>query len=682
MYIVSKSSDKAAFAQARQSHFTTHSFRFAEVCCSAEPPKNAHALLYRTAVDEWGTFDSSNVIINGGYELVKNAMASNMLSVQSDCPHREKLPYGGDLVADSPAAMHMYDMSSFYKKTVNDWLDAQWDNGAYTETSVWQDLNDYAGIGHGAGETVWATAPPVLTVRHMQHYGDESLLKYSLSSHVKWIDFLDKYFEAGMHEKGYDDELDSYNGQKSGLGDWLAMRSRDTYLTHTAFYMAAGRCVAYIARKVGSKELEEKGIALAKKIQDRIVHLYLKNGKDNFDFPKGSTSHTPGPEMSLFSKIVPGEKRCVVLKNWFQRSGHTWPGDEERRFLAAVSEEDKNIMVKAGELTKRGNDWAMGWSQWQGFNEGIFAIRYSMKTLSDMGFHNVAVRKATGFGFATPEYMMRHNATTMWESWWRSEDLYSRNHPMLGAVAEWMASSAAGISHYPTTTGSRKMLFWPRFPKSAAMLEYASAIQGSPLGDYAIAWRFEDLPADKSEYTSAVVNVRVRLLIPPNGKGSLRLPPSILNMTRAILRQSTSFPDLSHALKEASMKCNKRRQRRLGFPYSWEYNRQSKRWYKLMSSKSIGTPCESFLFGVLPLAEQWSNKLDITDNVQEGKETELSTGLYEIIITNWKLEQEVEGTGRIGNIPEYFNLDANKLGPYCQDSSTFDWDINDATHII
>ena len=62
--------------------------------------------------------------------------------------------YGGDLVADSPAALAFFDMSSFYKKTIYDWLEAQWGNGAYTETSVWQDLNDYAGIGYGAGETV------------------------------------------------------------------------------------------------------------------------------------------------------------------------------------------------------------------------------------------------------------------------------------------------------------------------------------------------------------------------------------------------------------------------------------------------------------------------------------------------------------------------------------------------
>ena len=120
VYIVPRESNKSSYAKARQSHFTTHAFRFAEVCCTKEPPL-AHALLYRTAVRDWGNFDSSNVIINGGYELVKNAMVSNMLSVQSDCPHREKLAYGGDLVADSPAALHFFDMSTFYKKVRHLW---------------------------------------------------------------------------------------------------------------------------------------------------------------------------------------------------------------------------------------------------------------------------------------------------------------------------------------------------------------------------------------------------------------------------------------------------------------------------------------------------------------------------------------------------------------------------------
>jgi len=82
--------------------------------------------------------------------------------------------------------------------------------------------------------------------------------------------------------------------------------------------------------------------------------------------------------------------------DYFRREGHTWPGSEEMRFIAESPKELIDEMVETKEISKRGSQWAMGWSQWHGFNEGIFAIRYSLKTLSDNGFHNVALGKATG----------------------------------------------------------------------------------------------------------------------------------------------------------------------------------------------------------------------------------------------------------------------------------------------
>eukprot|EP01082_Thalassiosira_pseudonana_P003935 g3372.t1 g3372 contig12:1945901-1950127(+) len=630
--------------------------------------------------EEWGTFDSSNVLINGGYELVKNAMNSNLLSVQSDCPHREKLPYGGDLVADSPAALHMYDMSAFYKKTVNDWLEAQWDNGAYTETSIWQDLNDYAGIGHGAGETAWASAPPVLTVRHFQQYEDHDFLNDVLRNHIKWVEFLNREFDnvigSAMKEKRGD------STEISGLGDWLALRSRDTYLTHSSFYMASARAVAYIAHMMGNDQMQRKGMAAAKKIRDKIASLYLMNGKDNFDFPNGQADSTPGPELSLYSRIVPGEKRCAVLKNWFMRGGGVWPGDEEKLFLAHLSDADIQTLLEKGEILQHGeNEYYFGWSQWQGFNEGIFGVRYALKTLSDMGFHNIALRKASGFGFGTTEYMMSHNATTLWETYWRSEDLYSRNHPMLGAMAEWMSSSVAGVSLFPTTTGGRQVLFWPRFPNSADLLQHASAIQGTSVGDFAIAWRFENLPSDKSQYNSASVKIRIRLLIPPTGSAALRLPVPTSKATHVWMSYSEHFPDLTHARKESEAKCKKRRSRRLGFPFNWEYDRERELWYKFKSAKSIGTPCESFLFSILPLSAQWSETGEMTHQVVERKDALLAAGMYEITINNWQLKPEVEGNGRQGNIPEFVHKDY-KAGPFCEDEDTFEWQIDDATHII
>ena len=88
--------------------------------------------------------------------------------------------------------------------------DQQWENGAYAGTSHWLALNDYAGIGSGSGETVWASAPVVMTARHFHHYGDIELLEKSFDDHYKWFTFLLAHFDQGLKAKGYDDELKGY----------------------------------------------------------------------------------------------------------------------------------------------------------------------------------------------------------------------------------------------------------------------------------------------------------------------------------------------------------------------------------------------------------------------------------------------------------------------------------------
>ncbi|EED93166.1 predicted protein [Thalassiosira pseudonana CCMP1335] len=643
---------EGSFSDARQSHFTTHSFRFAEICCIAEPPTGMYALSYRTAFSEWGDFSSSNVRINGGYELVKNAFNSNLLSVQSDCPHREKIQYGGDINANAPAALHLYDLSAFYRKVVYDWRDQQWDNGAYSGTSYWLALNDYAGIGQGAGETVWATAPPLITVRHMQHYGDTKLLEQTFSNHLAWLNFLRKNFDAGLKQKGYDDELVGYVKEGSGLGDWLTMRGRDTWLTHESFYMAVARCVAYIAKQLGTKSEElDQGLATSKSVEDKIARLYLKNGNDHFLPPDGAAANlSPGPEMSLYSRVVPAAKRCTVLRNYFRRKGHTWPGSEESRFIKEIPDATVSEMVESTELSKRGSIWAFGWSQWHGFNEGIFAIRYALKTLSDNGFHNVALDKANGFSIGTFEYMLSHNATTHWESWWRSEDLYSHNHPMLGASAEWMASSVAGVSLYPTTTGGKEVLFWPRFPNSANYLYYASATQ---------------------------------VYVPPDGKAFFRMPEySNGEGVDASIKYATVLPNMEETISMSKEECQRRRKSKdFGFNYNWEMNRKTEQWEKIERKKAIGTSCESFLFHSTLGSVEWSSPETVSGVSANGIEVPLGPGLYDVLIDKWQLKPEVKKyEGRIGDIPDYYN--SEDVGPYCADSDTLDWNIEDATYLI
>ena len=140
------------------------------------------------------------------------------------------------------------------------------------------------------------------------------------------------------------------------------------------------------------------------------------------------------------------------------------------------------------------------------------------------------------------------------------------------------------------------------------------------------------------------------------------------------------MPDLFGAKSAADDECIDRREARLGFPYSWEYDRINSRWYRLLSNKTIGTPCPSFLFHAMLSDISWSRSKNITQTFTEGIDENIAPGLYEVVISKWQLEEEVESTdGRTGNLYEYVKKNGS---PYCRDESSFEWDINDATHII
>jgi hypothetical protein len=520
----------------------------------------------------------------------------------------------------------------------------------------------------------------------MQHYGDLTFLERTLDKHFRWLKFLLGHFDEGMKNKNYHEELKGYWKSGSGLGDWLSFRQRDTWLTHEGFYMASARSIAYIAKKLGTKGSElNLALEVSKLVKDRIARLYDKN-KQGFQPPDSRAKDlTPGQEMGLFSRIVPGDRRCNVLRHYFTKAGHTWPGSAEMSFLRHIDEETKQSMINSGEVTKRGKQDAMGWSQWHGFSEGIFAIRYALKTLSENGYHNVALDKANGFGVGTWEYMLSHNATTHWESWWRSEDLYSHNHPMLGASAEWMVSAVAGVELEPTTTGGREVLFWPRFPNSANTLEYAGATQGTRRGDFSIAWEFLNLPQDKTMYDSATVQIHIRCYVPPDGKAVLRLPEySDGEGVDSTLKKALVFPDIDETKLLSSGECTSRRKsKQHGFDYNWEFDEETKLWGKFNRKKSIGTPCRHFLFQSFLSSVEWDKPITAFGSSDNGLEVILAPGLYDIVVNGWQLQPEVKGDTnqwRIGDRKEYYL--SEDIGPYCADTDSFDWNIGDASHLI
>src|SRR3546814_50725 len=124
--------------------FTFHGFRYVEV--SGWPGKPAPGeivgLRMNSDLQEASAFTSSNAMLNQLDEVIRRTFLSNVFSVQSDCPAREKLAYPGDIFCSAGAFMYQFRMPSFYTKTINDMVDARRPLGGITETAPYVGIKD------------------------------------------------------------------------------------------------------------------------------------------------------------------------------------------------------------------------------------------------------------------------------------------------------------------------------------------------------------------------------------------------------------------------------------------------------------------------------------------------------------------------------------------------------------
>ena len=164
--------------------FTWHGFRYAEVSVvSAEDGASndrdgdhnegdnlrvtsVQGLAMRSDVARTGFFLASPAtptgrLLNEIVAMCENTHSSNMMSVQSDCPHRERFGYGGDVLATAETAFLLYDVSQFYRKRVLDFNDAQRSDGGMTETAPFVGIADN-GLGDQSGPIGWDTGEDIM----------------------------------------------------------------------------------------------------------------------------------------------------------------------------------------------------------------------------------------------------------------------------------------------------------------------------------------------------------------------------------------------------------------------------------------------------------------------------------------------------------------------------------------
>jgi alpha-L-rhamnosidase len=419
---------KGAGTETYSPRFTFHGFRYAEVTgYPGRPALDAlEGLRLNSDVAPAGSFECSNEMFNRIQQMVQWTELANLFSVQSDCPHREKFGYGGDIVASSEMAMLNFDMSRFYAKAARDLMDAARANGGFTETSPFVGISD-EGLGDQSGPIGWGTAQPLLLWQLRQYYGDQRLVAEQYEATKRWINLL--------HQRAVDGILDN------GISDHESLVPKPRALTGTAFYFFNVKLFAQLANALGKNADAVEAEAAAARIQAAFNRKFLQPGSGRYDIASQACQ-----AFALYHGLV--------------------PADERTRAVAVLA---RDIAAHDGHLTT-----------------GIFGTKYLLHALADAGRADLAYGIVNQRTFPGWGHMLERGATTLWEHWEFSDNTFSHNHPMFGSVSEWFYKVLAGIQPAPEAVGFDKILIKPQ---PVGDLTWVKASYNSVRGKVVSQWK-------------------------------------------------------------------------------------------------------------------------------------------------------------------------------------------------
>ncbi|NQU52665.1 MAG: family 78 glycoside hydrolase catalytic domain, partial [Bacteroidetes bacterium] len=229
--------------------FTYHTYRYMEIAGLKYKSQisDVKGLFIHSNITDNNSFSCSSELLNTIQEATERTFRANLVSVQSDCPAREKFGYGGDLNATSESFIYNYDMQGFYRKTVYDWIDAMNDS-SFVDTAPFAGIK-YCGIS-------WESAFLITQYYLYLYYNDTELIKELYELDKKWMNKV-----ASIHPDGLVDK---------GLSDHESMEPVPVELTGTCHYLQCARIMKTFASEMGDRESEKKYEELAIKLHGLV----------------------------------------------------------------------------------------------------------------------------------------------------------------------------------------------------------------------------------------------------------------------------------------------------------------------------------------------------------------------------------------------------------------------------
>ena len=448
-----------------ESRFTFYGFRYAQIDGLDVDPAHVEAVVVHTDMTRTGWFESSDPLLNRLHENVVWGMRGNFLSIPTDCPQRdERLGWTGDIQVFSPTAAFLYDCDGFLTSWLRDLAHEQKRHDGDVTLVVPAALSAFA----PGATAAWGDAATVVpTVLH-ERFGDVGVLEAQYPSMRAWVD-------AVLREAG---DSGLWAGQMQ-LGDWLdpaappdqpGKAKVDGDIVATAYLARSLRQVADAAELLGFDEDASTYAALAERSRAAFAAEYVTaTGRMMSDAP---TAYALALEFDL---VTDPEVRAGLSR-------------------------------RLAELVREGG-YRIG--------TGFVGTPLVTDSLTDGGYLDAAERLLTQTENPSWLYPVTMGATTVWERWdsllpdgsVNPGEMTSFNHYALGAVADWMHRTVAGLA--PDAPGYRRIRIAPRPLRS---LDSASARHLTPYGEASVSWR-----RDGEE-------VVVTAVVPPNTTAVVDLP--------------------------------------------------------------------------------------------------------------------------------------------------------------
>lgn len=463
--------------------FTYHGFRYIWISSDKGDVevRSARARLIASAADVTAGIHTSSEKVNRLQENIKWTLRSNMTSVLTDNPDRERAGWTGDLQMIAPTLFYNVDALAFTKRWLREAALEQRANGSIPLVVPNWPHYEQMPMETSAG---WGDVSVIVPWLLYERYGDASVLGECWEMMEKWMSYMRERAEhhnppdIGEITEERKERLKYLWNADFNFGDWLtpsACYNEETgeysYYTQTLCYMMGSYYYAYsasimekAAAVLGLSDKEREYGDLAEKIRQAAIEEIYKTG-------------------GILESEYMGAQ-ILALHMGF-----------------CPEEEKQKLVDRVVELFKE-----------RGLDTGFSSALLISDTLCENGYPEMAYDILLNEEFPSWLYEVNQGATTVWESMQAAMPDGTRNavsfiQPALCSIGNWMVQGMGGIR--PEEPGFRRIGIRPYFTErlTSVEAEYMSA-----QGRISTAWERAD------------GKIRVKAEIPANTTAVVTLP--------------------------------------------------------------------------------------------------------------------------------------------------------------